>query len=144
MDLVHIPHRFANSKDPIRQVLKKTYTTLPFFVLRSQEARFCRLFLQKYTNWWLFRCNQKSFMGDFVLVDMSVVDINQRRIWLLELKSGQRDECVQEKQGMQMGNSAKVREVLLAKRLISSTSILRHIHSQGDELIHNIRILDFL
>ncbi len=61
--------------------------TLPAFGLSSREKRFARTLLQRKRNLWLYRCNQRAFCGDFVLVDMSVGQRKRRPVTLIELKA---------------------------------------------------------
>jgi hypothetical protein len=42
--------------------------------------------LREHTNLWLFRCNQRSFCGDFAVVTMSARSPARRGCWAIELK----------------------------------------------------------
>ncbi len=58
------------------------------FAMSSREEAFVRRLLRKKRNIWLYRCNQRGWCGDFVMVDMSVPDIRHRQAVVIELKSG--------------------------------------------------------
>jgi hypothetical protein len=61
---------------------------LAAFALTRPERRFaCRLLEQK-RNVWLFRCNQRGFCGDFIVVDMSADLTRRRPVVVIELKLG--------------------------------------------------------
>ena len=58
------------------------------FAMSSREVAFVRRLLTRKRNLWLYRCNQRGFCGDFVVVDMSEPDASRREALVLELKSG--------------------------------------------------------
>ena len=58
------------------------------FAMSSREQAFVRRLLRKKRNLWIFRCNQRGWCGDFIIVDMSEPDASRRRSLLIELKSG--------------------------------------------------------
>jgi len=58
------------------------------FALSSREERFARSLLKTKRNLWLFRCNQKRFCGDFIVVDMASAAVHMRPSYALELKQG--------------------------------------------------------
>ena len=58
------------------------------FALSSREERFARRLMQGKRNLWLFRCNQKRFCGDFIVVDMASAAVHMRPAYALELKQG--------------------------------------------------------
>ena len=60
---------------------------LPSFALSRPEKRFARRLLERKRNLWLFRCNQRGFCGDFILVDMSAPRPDLRSVVVIELKS---------------------------------------------------------
>ena len=65
----------------------KIRAVLEAFALSGPEVAFARTLLRRKRNLWLYRCNQRRFCGDFVVVDMSAVP--PRPIWVLELKAGE-------------------------------------------------------
>lgn len=132
MLFLRIPHRFAICRDPIFSILRNQRKTLPLFALRSQEIVFCRTILQQNTNWWLFRCNQKKAIGDFLMVNMSSSDISLRSVLVVELKYNQNPKP---KKGFQLRNSQLVIAQLIKEQIISFESPVFHIHSGGKKLL---------
>jgi len=64
------------------------YRLLERFVLAGYERRFVRELLRARANLWLFRCSQRAFCGDFVVVDMSEPRAGRRGAQVIELKLG--------------------------------------------------------
>lgn len=60
---------------------------LEVYALSGPETVFARGLLARKRNLWLFRCHQRRFCGDFVVVDMSA-PVEARTAWVLELKLG--------------------------------------------------------
>lgn len=60
---------------------------LEAFALSGPETVFARGLLARKRNLWLFRCHQRRFCGDFVVVDMSA-PVDERTAWVIELKLG--------------------------------------------------------
>lgn len=58
------------------------------FAFKSDEYFFARELVVHKPNFWVFRCNQKAFCGDFLVVDMSAPKAADRSLWLLDLKEG--------------------------------------------------------
>lgn len=58
------------------------------FAFKSDEYFFARELVMHKPNFWVFRCNQKAFCGDFLIVDMSAPKAADRALWLLDLKEG--------------------------------------------------------
>jgi hypothetical protein len=65
------------------------YRLLERFEMRSHERAFARAVLTRRTNLWLYRTNQRESCGDFVAVDMSAPQAENRRAYVIELKSGE-------------------------------------------------------
>ena len=76
------------ARDPKRS-WSEGYRLLERFELRSHERGFALTLLQRRSNLWLFRCDQRRFCGDFVVVDMSAPRPVDRRVHLLELKQNE-------------------------------------------------------
>lgn len=136
MLLLRIPHRLAGKQDPVLHLLRHKRKRLSLFSLRSQERRFCSQFLQSYSNWWLFRCNQKKSLGDFIIVDMSSPALHLRSVWVVELKFNER---VHHKKGFQLRNSHLGIQKLIQRQLITETSPVHHIHGSGKLLLHSLK-----
>jgi len=60
---------------------------LACFALSRPEKRFAQHLLERKRNLWLFRCNQRGFCGDFIVVDMSAARLDLRSVVVIELKS---------------------------------------------------------
>jgi len=58
------------------------------YALKSDEKPFVRELLGRKRNLWVFRCDQRRFAGDFVVVDMSEPDPARRHVLVLDLKMG--------------------------------------------------------
>lgn len=75
------------ARDPARS-WSEGYRLLERFELSSRERRFARALLERRPNLWLYRCDQRSFCGDFVVIDMSAPRPADRRVTAVELKAG--------------------------------------------------------
>ena len=64
------------------------YRLLERFELRAHEREFVKTLLERRTNLWLFRANQRLSCGDFIVVDMSAPVPADRRAYVIELKTG--------------------------------------------------------
>lgn len=64
------------------------------FAFKCDELSFARALLERRTNLWLYRTNQRAFAGDFVVVDVSSPRRASRRLVALELKRGERLRAV--------------------------------------------------
>ena len=64
------------------------YKLLEQFEVSPRERAFARAVLTRKRNFWLFRCNQRRYCGDFMLVDMSSPSPSLRRVLAVELKLG--------------------------------------------------------
>ena len=136
MIIIRIPHHFARYQDPIKRILRHSRRQIPIFSLRSQELRFCSAVLTEHSNWWVYRCNQKKFIGDFVMVDMSSPHQHLRRAWILELKFGHE---LEEKQGFQLRNRDLVVRELMKQNIITQETTITCIHSSGTHLLSYLR-----
>jgi hypothetical protein len=58
------------------------------YALKSDEKPFVRELLRRKRNVWAFRCDQRRFAGDFVVVDMSEPRPERRWVVVLDLKMG--------------------------------------------------------
>ncbi len=58
------------------------------YALKSDEKPFVRELLGRKRNLWAFRCDQRRFAGDFVVVDMSEPRPARRWVLVLDLKMG--------------------------------------------------------
>jgi len=58
------------------------------YALKSDEKPFVRELLRRKRNLWAFRCDQRRFAGDFIVVDMSDPRPERRWVVVLDLKLG--------------------------------------------------------
>lgn len=58
------------------------------YALKSDEKPFVRELLSRKRNLWVYRCDQRRFAGDFVVVDMSEPRPEHRWVVVLDLKMG--------------------------------------------------------
>jgi hypothetical protein len=65
----------------------ETWRLREMFALGEPEIAFARTLLDRRTNLWLWRTNQRHFCGDFIAVDMSPP--RDRPTYALELKAGE-------------------------------------------------------
>jgi hypothetical protein len=59
------------------------------FDVSGPEKAFVLEVFQRHANLRVFRCNQRRFCGDVVLVDMSAPEPARRRTYVVELKAGE-------------------------------------------------------
>lgn len=58
------------------------------YAFKNDEKPFVRELLRRKRNLWAFRCDQRRFAGDFVVVDMSEPRPERRWVVVLDLKMG--------------------------------------------------------
>lgn len=56
------------------------------YAFKCDEHGFARELLGARTELWLYRCNQRAYCGDFVVVDVSCPWPELRQAWAIELK----------------------------------------------------------
>jgi hypothetical protein len=81
---------FATILDAVRPAPSVALFAFHAFAFKNDERSFARELLERRTELWLFRSNQRAFCGDFVAVDMSSPEPSLRRAFVLELKLGER------------------------------------------------------
>ncbi len=82
----------------------ETHRLVEIFAMTRPEIAFVRRLLERKRNLWLYRCNQRRFCGDFVVVDMSG-PMNLREALVLELKANEALKL--EAGGVQLQNAAE-------------------------------------
>lgn len=93
--VVRLPFAVVDSKTPLERVLSairlrsrsENRRLLASFAMCPAETQFAASLLERKRNLWLYRCNQRQFCGDFIAVDMSSADLQNRNLAVLELKS---------------------------------------------------------
>ncbi|AKQ65041.1 hypothetical protein A176_001953 [Myxococcus hansupus] len=58
------------------------------YALKSDEKPFVKELLGRKRNLWVFRCDQRRFAGDFVVVNMAEPRLTRRAVVVLDLKMG--------------------------------------------------------
>jgi hypothetical protein len=80
---------FATILDAVQPARGVALFAFHAFAFKNDERSFARELLERRTQLWLFRSNQRAFCGDFVAVEMSCPDPARRRAFVLELKLGE-------------------------------------------------------
>ncbi len=70
-----------------RQSWNETWPLVQAFSHSRPERQFAKTLLRYERRWWLFRCHQRGFCGDFVIVDMSPPAGQSRLAAVIELKT---------------------------------------------------------
>ena len=94
--VLHIPSSWLKRRKPLASVIHDAWPVsrssmgflLGCFSFRNDEKDFVLALLAQKPNLWIFRCNQRHFCGDFVIVDMSSPSPEHRRVVVLDLKQG--------------------------------------------------------
>ncbi|WP_438016836.1 hypothetical protein WMF18_39570 [Sorangium sp. So ce315] len=76
------------------------------FAFKADEDRFARGLMDRRTELWLFRSNQRAYCGDFLAVDMSSPWPARRRSYVIELKRGMPVRVGGGAVGLQLRNAA--------------------------------------
>lgn len=118
---------------------RAAYRLLEQFDVSGPEQRFVVTLLRAKTNYWLFRCNQTLFCGDFVVVDMSASSAAaNRRVWVLELKAG---EPVREVGGLQVARWREaVAEIARQHAVIQESSEATLLRGGEDEVLAHLGV----
>jgi hypothetical protein len=84
------PQRRPRREDPNRdRSWAESYLLLEALELSGPEREFARELLRRKSNLWLYRSNQRTACGDFLVVDMAPPRPAWRRVVVLELKAGE-------------------------------------------------------
>ena len=89
------------------------------FSMSSREQTFVRQLLRRKRNLWLFRCNQRLFCGDFIVVDMSPPVGAHRSAVVLELKAR---TPLKRGGGLQVRGAPEALAELVAKGVLDQSS----------------------
>jgi hypothetical protein len=82
------------------------------FAFKNDEHRFARALMERKSNLWLFRSNQRAFCGDFIVVDVSSPEPSRRPAFVVDLKRGARVKIGGGGAGVQLrGAASAVREL---------------------------------
>jgi hypothetical protein len=78
------------------------------FLFKNDEKQFVRELLFRKSNFWIFRCDQHGFCGDFAVVDMAGKVIKKRSVYVIDLKQGAPLKIGGGGAGIQFKNAADV------------------------------------
>ncbi len=106
----------------------------PAFEVSEPERRFVKTLLQEKRNLWLYRCHQRYFCGDFIVVDMSSNDLDARRVVVLELKERHPVRSGPVGTGQTRFADAALAE-LVADQVISGASQLQFVVGGSHEMV---------
>jgi hypothetical protein len=107
------------ASDPERSGAE-TWRLQEVFAMSSREEAFARRLLSRKRNIWIYRCNQRGWCGDFVIVDMSEPEAARRRAVVVELKSGAALKAGGG--GLQVKNAAAAIDELIAAGVLAPGS----------------------
>jgi hypothetical protein len=85
-------------RDVVRRVVQRSPLvsrrdvgmTTHAFELTQAELWFARVLLSVQSQLWLYRTHQRTFAGDFVVIDVSSPEPSRRPVFAVELKHGER------------------------------------------------------
>lgn len=111
------------------------------FELRRPEQRFALALLRRRTNLWLFRCDQRRFCGDFVVVDMSSPWPDRRRVHVVELKQNEKLVVDERGDSVQLINHPRaVDHVALSTGIIPLGSTAQLAYGDADRVLAHFRV----
>ncbi|HZI15600.1 MAG TPA: hypothetical protein VE153_34830 [Myxococcus sp.] len=102
------------------------------YALKSDEKPFVRELLDRKRNLWVFRCDQRRFAGDFVVVDMSEPRPARRWVLVLDLKMGAPLVLGGGGAGIQLTQASLAVEAVAARRGLISPGT-PHVLATGDK-----------
>jgi hypothetical protein len=98
--VLRLPHTHLFRPNPVPRLVRfasfnneTTHRLVRSFEFCNDEERFARELLRNKSQLWLYRCNQRKFCGDFVVINMSDPRPEHRQAWVLDLKFGA-DLCI--------------------------------------------------
>src|SRR5688572_7621580 len=78
------------------------------FLFKNDEKMFVRELLFRKSNFWIYRCDQHGFCGDFAVVDMASRVVKKRAVYVIDLKQGAALKVGGGGAGIQFKNAANV------------------------------------
>ena len=118
---------------------RQAYRLLEQFEVSKPEQRFVCALLRAKTNYWVFRCNQKGFCGDFIVVDMAEPDPERRRAWVLELKA---NEPVRPGGGVQLARHRDaVAEIAATHGVVRADADVELLRGGEDEVLAHLGVV---
>lgn len=105
----------------LRQLTRRAQVPHRHFELSGPERGFVRALLTR-PRFWTWRCNQRAYCGDFVIVDMSEPRPDRRRALVVELKT--RSPLRRDSPGIQMARAHQVTRELADRRIVGARRTL--------------------
>lgn len=105
------------------------------FACKAPELRFARALLDRKTNLWLLRTDQRSFGGDFVVIDVSPPRVADRTAQVLELKRGEQARQVGPNRHQLQNAAAVVAAAARATGAIAADASYEVLLGDPDELL---------
>ena len=116
------------------------YRLLERFELGGPEQRFTLALLRRRTNLWVFRCDQRRFCGDFIVVDMSDPRPDRRRVYCVELKQNVSLMLDARGDSVQLVNHAQaVDHIARSAEIIAEGAPPRLVYGDPDEVLRHFR-----
>ena len=108
--------------------------TIHCYAFKNDERAFAHALLLRRTQLWLFRAHQGAACGDFLLVDLSCVDVAKRNVYVLDLKQGRavREGGVA---GWQMRHAERGVAELAARGIVARDAPYTVLTGDGGELL---------
>jgi hypothetical protein len=112
------------------------YRLLERFELAGHERAFVKTLFERRTNLWLYRANQREACGDFVVVDMSAPQPGERRVYVIELKTGA--PLALGGARLQCANHAAAVAELAATGIIAATSPVELVYGDAAAVLEHL------
>lgn len=105
------------------------------FRLSGPETAFVRALLER-PRFWTWRCNQRHYCGDFVVVDMSEARPSHRVARVIELKT--RSPLKTGRPGIQMARAHRVSEGLVRRGVLDPSAPRQLIQGQAHDVLASL------
>jgi len=129
--------------DLVQRAIRPSHADAAFafhaFAFKADEQAFARELLERRTELWLFRTNQRASCGDFVAVDMSSPWPARRRAYVIELKRGMPPRIGGGAVGLQLQNAASVVQAVAKKVGVETDLDYLTVAGEGSGIV---RMLD--
>jgi hypothetical protein len=125
-------------KRELRGSWSEGYRLLERFDMSGPERVLVKTVLERRTNLWLFRANQRLACGDFLAVDMSPAGVADRRVHVIELKTGEplvlggaRAQCARHREAV---------EELVARGILAAESRVELVYGDSAAVLGHLGI----
>ena len=113
------------------------------FAMHSDERAFARALLVHKPHFWLFRSNQRCFCGDFVAVDMSNPVLEQRKVFVMDLKQNTSLKIGGGGAGIQFKNAqSAIQDIALYTGKISPDVDFEKLVGEKDQLLNYFGVVE--